>query len=150
MMRRETAYKLAGRKHLHDDVLALMECEHLLRFAPGTEARVAQALEWLRGQPHLMAEPSSQADTLRLVYDLAHHSLLQIEQALVEQGFALDDSLISRLKRSLTHFAEETRRRNATAPQRLIKQSNQVYVQAWEQHPHGDHDETPPELRVDK
>jgi len=32
-------------------------------------------------------------------------------------------------------------------PQRLIKQSHEVYVKAWGAHLHGDHDDTPQELR---
>ena len=35
-------------------------------------------------------------------------------------------------------------------PQRLIKKSNEIYVKAWEHHAHGDHDDTPLELREDK
>lgn len=147
MMRRETAYKLAGRKHMHGNVLADMQCEHVLRFAAEPRGQVEAALRWLGQQPHLNATPARYDDSIFLVYDLAHYSLRQIELMLEEQEFVLDDSLISRLKRAMTHFCEETRRRNAAAPQRLIKQSNQVYVKAWEHHPHGDHDDTPPELR---
>lgn len=148
MMRRETAYKLAGRKHLHGNALADAHCEHELRFAGGTgEREIERALNFLQGFPYLIAEAGRAPDSLHLTYDLAHYSLRQIESALEAEGLHLDDSLISRLKRSLTHFCEETRCRNATAPQRLIKQSNQVYVKAYEHHPHGDHDDTPPELR---
>lgn len=147
MMRRETAYKLAGRKHQHADALADAQCEHVLRFASQPVGQAPAALEWLAAQPYLRVQATRQEDSLLLTYDLAHYCLKQLELALEEQGFVLDDSLISRLKRSLTHFCEETRRRNAASPQRLIKQSNQVYVKAWEHHPHGDHDETPPELR---
>jgi hypothetical protein len=147
MMRRETAYKLAGRKHLHENVLADALCEHVLRFAAEPMGQAGAALQWLHDQPHLNASLARNGDSIFLTYDLAHYSLKQIERRLEEQGFVLDDSLISRLKRSMTHFCEETRRRNAEAPQRLIKQSNQVYVKAWEHHPHGDHDDTPPELR---
>ncbi|MEN3113034.1 hypothetical protein ACFONG_16220 [Uliginosibacterium paludis] len=147
MMRRETAYKLAGRKHLQVDALAEAQCEHVLRFASEPPAQVIAALAWLHEQPFLRATPTRQADAVLLTYDLAHYCLRQIEMMLEEQGFILDDSLVSRLKRAMTHFCEETRRRNAGSPQRLIKQSNQVYVKAWEHHPHGDHDDTPPELR---
>lgn len=146
-MRRETAYKLAGRKHLHGNALADALCEHELRLAAAEAAQVEQALAFLQSLPYLQAEPSHHQGSLHVTYDLAHYSLRKIEAALEEQGFHLDDTLISRLKRSLTHYCEETRSRNATSPQRLIKQSNQVYVKAWEHHPHGDHDDTPPELR---
>lgn len=147
MMRRETAYKLAGRKHLHGNALQDAQCDHVLRFASTPSGQVGAALECLQQQPYLHAEAAPLENSILLTYDLAHYCLRQIEMMLEEQGFVLDDSLISRLKRSMTHFCEDTRRRNAESPQRLIKQSNQVYVKAWEQHPHGDHDDTPPELR---
>ncbi len=147
MMRRETAYKLAGRKHLHVDALAEAQCEHVLRFAAEPSGQAESALAWLAEQPYLRASPTRQGDAILLTYDLAHYCLRQVELMLEEQGYVLDDSLVSRLKRAMTHFCEETRRRNAGSPQRLIKQSNQVYVKAWEHHPHGDHDDTPPELR---
>lgn len=146
-MRRETAYKLAGRKHHQSDVLSEAQCQHELRFVAAPEGHAERALELLKGLPYLVARPGSHRDSVAIAYDLAHYTLVDIERELLSGGCLLDESLVSRLKRSLTHFCEETRRRNARAPQRLIKQSNQVYVKAYEHHPHGDHDETPPELR---
>ena len=48
------------------------------------------------------------------------------------------------------HSCISARRPSATtcvADERLIKQSNEVYIQAWDHHVHGDHDDTPLELR---
>lgn len=148
MMRRETAYRLAGRKHPHEDALGDAHCHYDMRFAAQPVAQVERALPILRQLPFLRVSHSSQADTLSLSYELAHYSLRTIEEYLLEQGFVLDNSVASRVRRALTHFSEETQARNATSPQRLIKQSNQVYVKAWEHHSHGDHDDsTPEELR---
>lgn len=146
-MRRETAYKLAGRKHLQGNALQDAHCQHELRLAAEPDGQREKALALLQEMPYLLVEPGHHANSLHITYDLAHYSLRQIEAELEARGLLLDESLMSRLKRSLTHFSEETRARNANSPQRLIKQSNQVYVKAWEHHPHGDRDETPPELR---
>ncbi len=50
--------------------------------------------------------------TLRLTYDLITISLEQIETALQEVGFHLDNSLICRLRRALYYFTEENERSN--------------------------------------
>ena len=65
----------------------------------------------------------------------------------MQQGFHLDNSLFSKLTRALIRYCEQTQLHTLRSPQRLIKKSNEVYVKAWEHHLHGDHDDTPPELR---
>lgn len=84
---------------------------------------------------------------LQVTYTLTEFTLAGLEKALISQGFRFQNSWYRRLERSLIHFWEETQLRNMRVPQRLIKKSNEVYVKAWEQHPHGDCDETPLELR---
>lgn len=146
-MRRETAYKLAGRKHQHSNALDDAHCHHEIRFSAEPAEQASQGLERLLQLAYLRAEPGRDARSLHVSYELSHHSLRELEAYLEESGLVLDQSWPSRLRRSLTHFCEDTQMRNASLPQRLIKQSNQVYVKAYEQHPHGDHDDTPVELR---
>ena len=146
-MRRETAYKLAGRKHQHDNVLDEAHCHHIMCFAAEPAGQTERALTVLQQMAYLKAEPARHANSLSVRYELSHHSLRELEANLTEQGFTLDQSWVSRIRRALAHFCEDTQTRNAASPQRLIKQSNQVYVKAWEHHPHGDHDDTPVELR---
>ena len=148
MMRRETAYRLAGRRHQHEDVLGDALRHQEVRFS-GPDQLTAAA-EFLRGLPDLEVLEGHSPSALMLCYDLAHHSLCELEDRLMAEGFGLDEALLFRLQRAWAHFCEDTLIRNAKAPQRLIKQSNQVYVQAYEHHPHGDHDDTPPELREDR
>ena len=62
-------------------------------------------------------------------------------------GFHLDRSLLIRLHRALIYYVEDTQVHNLRSPERLIKQSHEVYIQAYAHHLHGDRDETPPELR---
>ncbi len=80
-------------------------------------------------------------------YSVLDYSLEALEDALREAGFALENSLYIKLVRALVYFSEETQRHNLLSPERLIKQSNEVYIQAWDHHAHGDHDDTPLELR---
>jgi hypothetical protein len=147
MMRREIAYKLAGRRHQHENVLDTVHSHGDLRFSADPPGQVERALAVLQAMPHLSARLAPHDGMISLSYELAHFSLRSIEEHLLAQGFHLDDSFVAKMLRSLTHFREETQMRNAAMPQRLIKQSNQVYVKAYEHHQHGDHDDTPMELR---
>lgn len=149
MMRRETAYKLAGRKHHHEDAAEAQFCQHLIRFSSSDfsmSERAGTLLARVPGVEILGIRP----DALRVRYSLAAHSLEELEGLLAEAGFTLNASLMERLLRGFTHFCEETRLRNMRSPQRLIKQSNAVYIEAWKHHPHGDHDDTPADLRADR
>lgn len=146
-MRRETAYKLAGRHHDHPAPGAGILKERELRFKalpPGQVERAWQALRLLKG---LQVERGDNPLSLTVRYSVLDYSLETLEDALRDAGFALDNGLYAKLVRALVYFCEETQRHNLISPERLIKQSNEVYIQAWDHHPHGDHDETPPDLR---
>ncbi|MFT3961550.1 hypothetical protein [Propionivibrio sp.] len=83
-----------------------------------------------------------------MAYDLHEHSLEELESALQDKGFHLECSLLNKLVRALIYYVEETEIHNLAAPRRLLKKSqNEAYTHAWERHPHGDHDDTPPEWR---
>ena len=48
----------------------------------------------------------------------------------------------------LIYYVEDTQLHNIGAPEKRLKRSaSEAYVKAWEHHPHGDHDDTPPEWR---
>ena len=71
-----------------------------------------------------------------------------MDEHLVDKGFHLDNTLMSKLTRALIYYVEDTQLHNMDAPERRMKRSSQeAYGKAWEQHPHGDHDDTPPEWR---
>ncbi|ATE60855.1 hypothetical protein [Thauera sinica] len=146
-MRRETAYKLAGRHHEHRARGTGLIKQRELRFKPtppGQHERAWRALSMLEG---VEVERTGRELALTVRYSVLDHSLEALEDALREAGFALDDSLYMKLVRALVYFTEETQRHNLVSPERLIKQSHEVYIQAWSHHVHGDHDDTPPELR---
>lgn len=152
MLRRETAYQLAGRRHrsAEDRLPEDGACEREIRFDHISPAQLEQASVALAAIPGVKVWPASTPDALNVSYNLALHTCDELEEQLEKLGLTLDHSLYGRLRRAMVHFCEETRRRNLSAPQRLIKQSSEVYVQAYEHHPHGDHDDTPPELRQAK
>lgn len=147
-MRRETAYKLAGRHHDHPVVGAGLHKEREVRFAdyPPRQAEQAQrSLRLVRGL-HVARHPD-RPNSLLIAYSVLDHSLELIEDALRDAGFHLDNTLYVKLLRAVVYFCEETQRHNLESPERLIKKSNEVYVQVYEHHLHGDHDDTPPEFR---
>jgi hypothetical protein len=146
-MRRETAYKLAGRNHEHPVAGAGLHKEREIRFAsfpPGQVERALQALRMLKG---LVVTQCERPLTLEVRYCVLDYSLEVLEDALRDAGYHLDSSLYSKLVRALVYFCEETQRHNLESPERLIKKSNEVYINVYDQHPHGDHDDTPIELR---
>ncbi|MEZ5628038.1 MAG: hypothetical protein R3E34_11000 [Rhodocyclaceae bacterium] len=148
-MRRETAYKLAGRRHeSHAGAGAsgLIKTREI-RFRPMPPGQVDRALAALRRLRGLKVEPGPRELCLEVEYSVLDFSLELLESALRDAGFHLDNSLYVKLVRALVYFSEETQRHNIASPERLIKQSNEVYIKVYDQHPHGDHDDTPVELR---
>ncbi|MBW7859573.1 MAG: hypothetical protein KJZ96_01230 [Rhodocyclaceae bacterium] len=146
-MRRETAYKLAGRNHEHPVAGSGLEKEREIRFTalpPGQRERALQALRMLRG---LVVSESAHPRGVHVRYSVLDYTLESLEDALRDAGYHLDNSLMSKLVRALVYFCEETQRHNLVSPERLIKKSNEVYINVYDQHPHGDHDDTPVELR---
>jgi hypothetical protein len=148
-MRRETAYKLAGRKHGSGSQHAgggIAKAREI-RFKatpPGQVAQARRSLAVLRG-----VQVESGRDDLSLVvhYNVLDFTLELLESCLVSAGFQLDRALLVRLHRAVIYYVEDTQVHNLRSPERLIKQSHEVYIKAYAAHPHGDHDDTPPDLR---
>ena len=115
------------------------------KFPPG---QVPEAADFLRKLEHVDVEPQVERRMVEVAYDLYEHSLQELESALEDRGFHLDSTLMSKLMRALIYYVEETQLHNLEAPDRPLKKSqNEAYTNAWERHPHGDHDDTPPEWR---
>ena len=149
-MRRETVYKLAGRRHDHpydlpEDIIK----KRLIYFAsypPGQLQQAFAALSRLEGLSVEVGPPAQQA--LCVSYSLLNYTQETLENALIGAGFHLDSALLPKLRRAIASYCEQTQLRNLLAPQRLIKQSAEVFIQAYAHETHGDHDETPDELRI--
>lgn len=99
------------------------------------------ALEVLSGLEHVEVRRAARPNTLLLRYDLHEYSIEGIEQALTALGYHFDNALIHKLRRALWHYCEQVQRENIGA--RPCKPMLQAFVNAWEHHPHGDHDATP-------
>ncbi|MBV2262173.1 MAG: hypothetical protein KUL79_01275 [Thauera sp.] len=146
-MRRETAYKLAGRHHDRPLPGADIHKHREIRFKPLPPGQVERAWKSLQLLKGLQLERTDDPLGIVVRYSVLDYSLESLEDALREAGFALENSLYIKLVRALVYFSEETQRHNLLSPERLIKQSNEVYIHAWDHHVHGDHDDTPLELR---
>lgn len=121
-----------------------------LRFDAGHAGQIQKAVNLLSGLPGILVEPGPTPFSLSVSYELRDYTLEGLEAALLAQGFHFDTSIGRRIGRAITHFVEETQLRNMRVPERLIKKSQQVYSKAWDKHMHGDHDDTPQDLRQDR
>ncbi|WP_230969250.1 hypothetical protein [Nitrogeniibacter aestuarii] len=147
-MRRETAYKLAGRRHDARVAATGLVKRREISFRPLPPEQTEKALTALQRLKGLKVRLSEVKErTLEVEYSVLDFSLEMLEAALRDAGFHLDNTLYTKLVRALVYFTEETQRHNIASPERLIKQSNEVYIKVYDQHPHGDHDDTPLELR---
>jgi hypothetical protein len=113
------------------------------------QEQAERALELLTGLQGLDARLSQLPYRLHVRYHICEYTLEGLETALSNQGFHLDNSLLSKLRRSLAYFSENVQRRNVAANEPDIK-SQQAFVKVYENHMHGDRDETPEEWRTYK
>lgn len=115
------------------------------KFPPG---QVPEAADHLRHLDEVEVEAKHEKRAVGVAYELTQHTLQELEERLVDHGYHLDNTLMSKLMRALIHYVEDTQLHNLGAPEKRLKRtSQQAYVKAWEHHPHGDHDDTPPEWR---
>ena len=114
------------------------------KFPPG---QVPEAADLLSGLDGVDAAASTERRTVTVGYELTEYTLKGLEAGLEDQGFHLDNTLMSKLMRALIYYVEETQLHNMGVPEKRLKRSQEAYVHAWEQHPHGDYDETPQEWR---
>jgi hypothetical protein len=105
-----------------------------------------RALILLEGLDGLEVAVGPDGNRLRVRYDICEYTLEGLETALASQGFHLDNSLLSKLKRALIYFCESVQRQNVAANEPDIK-SQQAFIKVYESHLHGDRDDTPEEWR---
>lgn len=120
-----------------------------IRFNKLRSWQIEQARALLESLAHLEVATGMLPNSLSVWYEVTDYTMEGLERALIDQGFHLESSLYCKIVRALVYFSEETQLRNMRQPERLLKKYNETYSKAWEHHPHGDHDETPPELRRD-
>jgi len=108
--------------------------------------QVERALSLLEGMDGLTVAAGTEANQLQVRYHVCEYTLEGLETALASQGFHLDNSLLSKLKRALAYFCESVQRRNIAANEPDIK-SQHAFIKVYDRHLHGDRDETPEEWR---
>lgn len=112
---------------------------------PGQTERACQLLS---GLPDCEVEYADTPNTLRVSYNLHNYTLEGLENGLTEEGFHLDDSMLHNVERKIIYYCEDTICHNLDIPSHPTKKNErEVFVKAYSQEPHGDHDDTPPELR---
>jgi hypothetical protein len=121
-----------------------------LRFDARHHDEIDQVRTLLEGLEGIDVANGNSPGSLSIWYELHDYTLKGLETALVNQGVHLNNSLHCRLMRMMIAYAEETQLRNMRMPERLIKKSHEVYSRAWDHHLHGDHDDTPPDMRQDR
>lgn len=121
-----------------------------IRFTQFPPGQAEEALAFLSTLGHLEVAPGLRPNSLSVWYEIGESSLKSIESTLLGKGFNLSNTLICKLMRALVHYCEETQIDNLRRPGRLLKDPNEIYSRAWEHHPHGDHDDTPPDFREER
>ena len=109
----------------------------------GQAERALVLLEGLEGLEVIIGDDGKH---IRVRYHVCEYTLEGLESALSSQGFHLDNSLLSKVKRALAYFCENVQRSNVEANEPDIK-SQQAFMKVYERHLHGDRDETPEEWR---
>ncbi|QBC42983.1 hypothetical protein C1H71_05060 [Iodobacter fluviatilis] len=119
--------------------------QHDIQFYP-RPAQANHAFQFLATLTGISVQIFASKHRICVRYQIKEHTLQSIENQLKAAGFHLDESILSKIKRALIYYCEDIARSNLEIPEHNIK-SRDVYVKVWDNHPHGDHDETPEELR---
>lgn len=119
-----------------------------LVFSATPAGQVERAFELLSGLSDLRVERGTRPGRLLVSYSLLDYSLEGLEHALLKEGFQLEDSALDQIGKKLIYYREEVEYHNLNVPERHNSARNrEIFVKAYEHHLHGDHDDTPPELR---
>ncbi len=125
-----------------------LQKQRLLLFSDDPANQLDQAYLLLSKLENFHVERGSLPNSLLIRYSVQHYSLEALQKALTREGFRLRYGLFSSLKNQLIHYCEDVQYHNLKTPEpRTKNNSKEVFVKAYEHHPHGDHDDTPKELR---
>lgn len=85
-------------------------------------------------------------DRIQVSYDLSRLALKIIEEALIELGFHLDNSLLSKLLRALYYYSEEAQCANL-GNHGGDQHSVDIFIRRYQHLPHGCRDDRPEHWR---
>lgn len=121
---------------------------HELYFAAEPAGQLERAQVLLDGLANLRVDKGLEPNSLRISYSLRDYSLEGLEAALKKAGFCFKENLLNKLEKQLIYYGEEVQYHNLSTPEHLTKSNTPViFAKLYENHPHGDHDDTPKELR---
>ena len=106
------------------------------------------AMLLLSGQQGIESQHQVQSHRLGLSYFINHLSLQEIESALIDNGFHLDNSLLVKLKRALIYYSEETQRSNLGCDKGNSHCTRKVFTAQHKRSNHGCRDERPHHWRI--
>lgn len=117
-------------------------------FSAEPPGQIERAYRLLSGLPDCKVEYGDAPNTLRVSYNLHNYTLEGLENGLTEEGFRLDTSMLHTIGRKVIYYCEDTTCHNLDIPMHPTKKNERdVFVKAYDHVPHGDHDDTPLELR---
>lgn len=125
-----------------------LDKQHDIVFAAEPSGQIRRAHLLLSGMLGCKVEYGDAPNILRVSYNLRQYTLEGLENGLVKEGFFLDHSPLHNIGRKVIYYCEDTICHNLDIPAHPTKLSErEVFVKAYGRELHGDHDDTPPELR---
>lgn len=125
-----------------------LDKQHDIVFSAEPPGQIARAFQLLSGLPGCKVEHVDIPHALRVSYNLRHYTLEGLENGLAEEGFHLDHSPLHSIARQIIYYCEDTLCHNLDIPVYPTKKNErEVFIKAYDHVLHGDHDDTPPELR---
>ncbi len=88
-----------------------------------------------------------ESERVQVSYDLSRLSLKIIEEALIELGFHLDNSLFNKLMRALHYYSEEAQCANLGCHRGDGNHPLDIFIQRYQHLPHGCRDNRPEHWR---
>ena len=124
---------------------------HDLFFAEEPAGQIERVYTLLSGLENLLVKKGNEPNSLCISYSLRDYSLEGLEAALKNAGFCFKENLLDKLGKKFIYYCEEVQYHNLSTPEHLTKSNTPViFAKLYENHPHGDHDDTPKELRENK
>ncbi|MFA6120293.1 MAG: hypothetical protein WCT35_00770 [Sideroxydans sp.] len=120
-----------------------LQKQRVLVFADEPAHQIEQAFLLLSGLDDLQVENGPISNSLLIRYSVEHYSLEGLEKALLKEGFTFNYGWLSKLKNGFIHYCEDVQYHNLKSPEPRTKNNTQeVFIKAYDHHPHGDHDYT--------
>ncbi len=105
------------------------------------------ALRMLENIPGILKMQIVDPRQLNVHYDIRYLCLADIEEALAEVGFHLDNNLLLRLKRALYSYTETTERANIGCDRCQDHSTRNIFIDRYQQQRHGCRDQRPSHWR---